>query len=114
MVVREWVSCRGGRLSLEGIIACIAKSLPEAGIGSGWLGAGALYRGAMAFWGVCLCVVAILRLWGRMWGGLWFSCGMAQCGRALVSLFQHFSAGVGGIWRLGGEDWALGYNFMKF
>ena len=78
---------------MKGSIACIAKSLPEAGIGSGWLGAGALYRGAMAFWGVCLCVVAILRSWGTYVG--------RALGRALVSLFQHFSAGVEKIWRLG-------------
>ena len=38
-----------------------------------------------------------------MWGRLWFSCGMAQCGRALVSLFQHFSAGIKKILCLGGR-----------
>ena len=34
--------------------------------------------------------------------GLWFSCGAVQCGGALISIFQRFSASVGGILGLGG------------
>ena len=47
--------------------------------------------------------------------GLWFSCGAVQCGGALISIFQRFSASVGGILGLGGGGgWALGYNSMGF
>ena len=45
---------------------------------------------------------------------LWFSCGIAQWGRALISIFRHVSASVGGAFGLRGGDWALGYNSMKF
>ena len=63
----------------------------------------AVVRGCVgrALVGVCI------RLRG-VWGGLWFSCGIA--------VFRWFSAGVGGEGRgfgLGG-DWALGYNSLKF
>ena len=70
-----------GFLGLEESIAYISKSLPEAGIGSGWLGDGALYRGAMAFWGVCSCVVAILRVVGGICGaGSGFRVGWRHAG----------------------------------
>ena len=41
-----------------------------------------------------------------MWGWLWYSCGMAHCGRGgeggLVSVFQGFFAGINEILNLAG------------
>ena len=40
---------------------------------------------------------------------------MAQYGKTLISISQHFSANIKKILILEtGEDWALGYNSVKF
>ena len=49
---------------------------------------------------------------GDMCSRLWFSCGGAHCGKALISTFRQFFTGAGG--GLGGGGWALGYNSIKF
>ena len=36
---------------------------------------------------------------GGIWGGLWFSCGIARCGS--VSIFQRLSGSVGRVFILG-------------
>ena len=46
-------------------------------------------------------------VWGR-----WFSCGVAQCAKALISIFQQFSASIYGVLGLDG-DWALGFDSME-
>ena len=48
-----------------------------------------------------------------MWDTLWFSRETVQCSKALISIFQRFTASVEGILGLGG-DRALGYNSIKF
>ena len=41
-------------------------------------------------------------------------CRVVRCGGAAISIIRRFPTGIGGIWGLGGGDWTLGYNSMKF
>ena len=52
---------------------------------------------------------------GGIWGWLWFSCGMGNCGKGFATVFWGFSGLVlAECWfRLGG-GWALGYHFTTF
>ena len=47
-----------------------------------------------------------------IWDKLCFSCEIAQCGKALISIFQQFSVSIKKAFGLG-EDWALGYNLWS-
>ena len=46
----------------------------------------------------CYCLGGCGHGWG-IWGGLWFSCGIARCGS--VSIFQWLSGSIGLIFVLG-------------
>ena len=62
---------------------------------------------------VSIVVVVRIAAVDGVWGGHWFSCGIVQCGKTLISIFQQFSAAIKKFW-VWGEDWPLGYNFMEF
>ena len=46
----------------------------------------------------CYGVLVQLRACGAsrgVWGWLWFSCGMVQCGKGLIPIFEHFFCTIG-------------------
>ena len=44
---------------------------------------------------VSIVVMSRIKAMDGIWGRLWFSCEIVQCGKALISIFQQFSAAIG-------------------